>query len=99
MGQKLWGQQSRDYLRRITPSHVDIRPIERDRYGRLVGEVLDNGRSLNLALVEAGQAAVYNRYCDDDRYSPAERAVREDRLGVWAQPGLHQQPWEWRKNE
>lgn len=99
MGQKPWGQQSRDYLRRITPGHVDIRPIERDHYGRLVSEVLANGRSLNLALVEAGQAAVYNRYCNDDRYPPAERAARQSKLGVWAQPGLQQRPWKWRVNK
>ncbi|RUR52102.1 thermonuclease family protein [Vreelandella populi] len=44
---------------------------DRDRYGRLVGEVLSGGRSLNLAMVEAGQAAFYNRYCSGARYSAA----------------------------
>lgn len=96
MGQQPWGRQSRDYLRRITPSQVEIVTHDRDRYGRLVGEVLSGNRSLNLAMVEAGQAAVYNRYCSDDRYAPAERQAKAARLGVWAEPGLHQQPWEWR---
>ena len=96
MGQEPWGRQSRDYLRRITPRQVEIVTHDRDRYGRLVGEVLSGGRSLNLAMVEAGQAAVYNRYCSDARYPPAERQAKAARLGIWAEPGLHQRPWEWR---
>lgn len=97
MGQEPWGRQSRDYLRRITPSQVEIATHDRDRYGRVIGEVLSGGRSLNLAMVEAGQAAVYNRYCSDDRYPPAERQAKAARLGVWAEPGLHQRPWDWRR--
>jgi endonuclease YncB( thermonuclease family) len=96
MDQAPWGQRSRDHLRRITPAQVEIRPIERDRYGRLVGEVIALGRSLNLGMVEAGQAAVYDRYCDERRYSHAEQAARQAGEGVWAVPGLQQQPWEWR---
>ncbi|MDR5875126.1 thermonuclease family protein [Vreelandella gomseomensis] len=96
MGQQPWGRQSRDYLRRITPNQVEIVTHDRDRYGRLVGEVLSGGRSLNLAMVEAGQAAVYNRYCSEDRYSAAERQAKSTELGIWAEPGLHQRPWDWR---
>ncbi|WP_139233926.1 thermonuclease family protein [Halomonas saccharevitans] len=96
MGQQLWGRRSRDHLRRITPSQVEVRAIERDRYGRLVGEVLAGGRSLNLAMVAAGETAVYDRYCDERRYSVAERRARQLGQGVWGQPGLQQRPWEWR---
>lgn len=96
MGQKPWGRRSRDHLRSITPSQVEIRPIERDRYGRLVGEVLMGSVSLNLAMVEAGQAAVYNRYCSDGRYPAAERQARQEGQGVWVEPGMQQRPWEWR---
>lgn len=96
MGQRPWGRQSRDYLRSITPSQVEVVTHDRDRYGRLVGEVLSEGRSLNLAMVEAGQAAVYNRYCSEDRYQEAERQAKSTGLGVWAEPGLHQRPWDWR---
>lgn len=58
------------------------------------GEVMVKGR-FNFAVVEAGQAVVYDRYCSDVRY-PAEKRVRQAGRGVWAEPGLQQQPWEWR---
>lgn len=96
MGQQPWGRRSRDHLRRITPERVEIVAHDRDRYGRLVGEVMADGRSLNLAMVEAGQAAVYDRYCSDGRYPQAERQARQAGLGVWVEPGLQQRPWEWR---
>lgn len=96
MGQQPWGRRSRDHLRRITPEQVEVRAIERDRYGRLVGEVLAGGRSLNLAMVDAGEAVVYDRYCSDGRYPTAERQARSAGQGVWGQPGLQQRPWAWR---
>lgn len=97
MEQRPWGRQSRDYLRRITPSQVEVVTHDRDRYGRLVGEVLSGGRSLNLAMVEAGQAAVYNRYCSDSRYTHAEKNAKMAQSGVWASPGNHQEPWIFRQ--
>ena len=55
------GQLSREYLRRLTkigaPYTLHYRPEERDRYGRLSGEVRDNkGRSLAEILVSGGYA-------------------------------------------
>ena len=96
MGQQPWGQQSRDHLRRITPGQVEVRAIERDRYGRLVGEVIAQGRSLNLAMVEAGQAVVYDRYCSDVRYTGAEKNAKMAQAGVWMSAGNHQEPWQFR---
>ncbi|MGM1051816.1 MAG: thermonuclease family protein [Pseudomonadota bacterium] len=96
MDQAHWGRQSRDTLRRITPSHVSIVTHDRDRYGRVIGELFDGERSLNMALVEAGEAVVYPQYCSERRYAVAERLARQAGLGVWGQPGLQQRPWEWR---
>lgn len=96
MDQEPWGRQSRDYLRRITPAQVSIVTHDRDRYGRLIGELFDGERSLNLALVEAGEAVVYPQYCSERRYSVAELQARQAGQGVWAEPGLQQRPWEWR---
>ena len=65
MQQKPWGTESRDHLRRITPRKVSLKIHDTDRYGRKVAEVIDpaTGTVLNRAMVEAGQAAVYRRYC------------------------------------
>lgn len=96
MDQRPWGQRSRDYLRQLMPQRVSIIEHDRDQYGRLVGEVMAGEASLNLAMVEAGQAAMYPQYCSEARYRRANDAARQAERGVWAEPGLQQRPWEWR---
>ncbi|QEP43387.1 hypothetical protein D5085_09790 [Ectothiorhodospiraceae bacterium BW-2] len=60
MGQKPWGEQSRDHLRGIIGTEVTFKRHDTDRYGRVVAEVFDaTGQSVNLAMVRAGMAAVY----------------------------------------
>jgi endonuclease YncB( thermonuclease family) len=99
LGQRPWGQESRAYLRSITPRVVDLRIHSTDRYGRKVAEVLDpaTGEALNRAMVAAGHAAVYRRYCSDPSYTQAERAAERAALGIWSTPGLHQRPWAYRQ--
>lgn len=98
LAQKPWGQESRDYLRSITGDRVTIIKHDIDRYGRTVGEVIQDGRNLNLAMVEAGQAAVYRRYCSGSDYLHAETQARQQRIGVWSKTGDQQQPWNWRRS-
>ena len=98
--QRPWGDESRDYLRRIIPQQVSIREQDRDRYGRIVAEVFGHaGKNLNLALVEAGKAAVYPRYCRDSRYFDAQARAQAVRRGIWAKAGKHQTPWTWRQGQ
>ena len=80
------------------PSQVVIRVHDTDRYGRQIGEILTaDGVSLNLAMVSAGQAAVYPRYCQDPRLFAAERAARSVGLGIWSSAGDQQRPWDHRR--
>jgi endonuclease YncB( thermonuclease family) len=98
LSQAPWGRESRDHLRRLTPGEVAIRIHETDRYGRRVGEILSaDGTNLNLAMVSAGQAAVYPRYCRDPRFFAAEREARSGGLGIWSSTGDHQRPWDHRR--
>jgi endonuclease YncB( thermonuclease family) len=97
--QKPWGTEAREHLRSITGNRVQLVEVDKDRYGRIVGEVYDGDVNLNLAQVKAGKAAVYNAYCKKPEYKVAENQAKEAKLGVWSQPGLHQTPWEWRKQE
>ncbi|MBE9561717.1 MAG: thermonuclease family protein [Proteobacteria bacterium] len=99
MKQKPWGTQARDYLRSITGKTVSLVKIDKDRYGRIVGEVFSDGVNLNLAQVKAGKAAVYERYCKKSEYYSAEKTAKQAGLGIWSKPGLHQEPWQWRKNK
>jgi endonuclease YncB( thermonuclease family) len=95
-----WGKISTDYLLRyIKPgSMVKVKQFDKDRYGRIVGELhTTDGVNLNLTLVKAGMVAVYPQYCKDQRYYQAESTAKASKLGIWAEPGLHQTPWEYRR--
>src|SRR4051794_30869448 len=40
----------------------------RDKYGRLLGELYSGSQSINLWMVESGNAWVYTEYCNNDLY-------------------------------
>ncbi len=98
MKQRPWGKESRDYLRSITPRQVKVLEHGKDRYGRIIGEVWTNDgdeiqENLNLAMVWAGRAVVYHRYCSDKNYYTAEKNARGLKSGVWRREGDWQRPW------
>jgi len=71
MGQGPGRRAAREHLADVTPRTVIVVPKRterghRDRFGRIVGEVLTpdgERRNLGMAQVVSGQAAVYDRYC------------------------------------
>ena len=60
------GQASADRLKELLPqgTNVELRTIEKDRYGRTIAEAYKNGASVNLQLVQEKQAVVYDKYLD-----------------------------------
>jgi endonuclease YncB( thermonuclease family) len=104
MGQGAWGRASRDHLAAAVPRTLVVVPVPtewgfRDRFGRIVGEVLvpdETRRNLGLAQVAAGQAVVYTKYCREERYFWVEAVARSAGSGVWMEVGRHQTPWRWR---
>lgn len=55
-----------------------------DKFGRSVGEVfLDDGKSLNKALVKNGLAKWTQKYLDGTVFSKLEREARGKKIGVW----------------
>jgi endonuclease YncB( thermonuclease family) len=95
--QQPWGIQARDHLRAIIGRTVQVKEINKDRYGRTVGEIYSGNVNLNLAQVKAGKAAVYHTYCKKSEYKLAEKQAQTAKAGIWSQPGLQQTPWQWRK--
>lgn len=100
-----WGLAARDRLKQLLQQgdRVELRVETTDRYGRTVAEIFERGVSVNLQLVEEGQAVVYRKYlsgCSEtsDRYLEAEAQARDRRLGYWNQndPVM---PWDFRKGE
>lgn len=97
LAQQPWGKISRAHLHRLVgQGPVQLRVKDKDAYGRTVGEVWRGGKNLNLAMVNDGKVAVYRQYCKVTGYYQAEKTAKSRRLGIWARPGSHQRPWEWR---
>lgn len=75
---------------------VTLRARGKDRYGRLLAEViLPDGRRLDRELVAAGMAWHDARYSDDETLVKAERGARKARLGIWSEPDPVA-PWRFR---
>jgi Micrococcal nuclease (thermonuclease) homologs len=97
-----FGRKSREFLMELTliGSTITVEPVNFDRYDRLVAILYDaDGRCLNQALVEAGLAWVYPRYCRQPvcaSWSRAEELARRNRTGLWTETSPTP-PWEWRK--
>ena len=99
--QRPYGQQARTYLRQRLPigREVSLNIKTTDRYGRSVAEVL-SGVTINLALVEDGQAFAYRQYlngCDAQAYLEAEDRASRAHLGVWQVKGGITRPWDFRR--
>jgi len=67
---------------------VGVKPLRRDRVGRVIGEVYADGNNVNLQMVERGLAVFdrqfpYARECTG--YAEAEARAQKLGLGLWHQ--------------
>jgi len=92
-----YGQRAKQFAAALAHSRaVTVRVTGRDRYGRILGEVLlPDGRSLNQELVRAGYAWWFRKYSQDARLARLEAEAREGRRGLWADRAP-EAPWEFR---
>jgi endonuclease YncB( thermonuclease family) len=84
---------------------VQVAHRQRDRYGRLLGQVfLAQCQDLNLQLLRTGMAWFYKAYaCDLDAprrntYAQAQAQAQSGRLGLWQGPNPVP-PWVYRNGE
>jgi micrococcal nuclease len=104
MSQRPYGQASANRLKQILPvgQAVTLQVVDTDRYGRTVAKVFTGSTSVNLALVQEGQAVVYRQYlsgCPElrDHLLKAEVSAKSRRLGFWAQANPVM-PWDFRRS-
>lgn len=91
------GRHSTNFLRDLTAdSDVIVKPIEFDRYGRIVATLLRCQDSLNLnaAMVANGYALAERRYSKE--YLGLQRSAKRGNAGLWAM-GKIQDPRAWRQ--
>lgn len=100
-----FGSRSKESLSELAYEKlVTVETDKRDRYGRLVGTVLVDGRDVNLIQIERGMAWFYRHYQNeqspDDRrlYDAAEVKAKFERRGFWRDAGP-MPPWEYRRSK
>ncbi|WP_051554464.1 thermonuclease family protein [Desulfobulbus elongatus] len=82
---------------------ITVQPIDRDRYGRTVAVVYTDGdeRSVNEAMIRAGAAWVYTKYCTKpicSQWSQYQQAAQAAGIGLWRDKAPVP-PWEWRRGD
>lgn len=100
-----YGQVSKSNLSdMVYDKNVQVSWSKLDRYGRVIGKVILNGRDLNLEQINKGLAWHYKKYeneqSESDRitYRSAEARARNLQIGLWAEPNPIA-PWDFRKRK
>lgn len=92
-----FGKQSRASLLEMVGKkqvRVDTRAV--DQYGRVIGLISVDGRSINQEQVRRGMAWEYSNRHSDKTYLALQNEARQAQRGLWAQT-TPQAPWQWRK--
>jgi endonuclease YncB( thermonuclease family) len=101
-GQAFGTQSKQNLSDAVFNKVVTIEWSKHDRYRRIVGKVLLNGRDVCLDQVTAGMAWHYKYYQDDQTpedqqlYAAAEVAARASKVGLWIDPNPLP-PWDFRR--
>ena len=97
-----YGQESKQALYDdVYQKAVTVQYRKKDRYGRIVGKVINDGEDVNIKQLRRGLAWHYKKYEaeqeDNDRgeYAEAERIAKSSSVGLWKdhEPTA---PWDFR---
>ncbi|RMH34190.1 MAG: nuclease [Nitrospirae bacterium] len=96
-----YGQRAKQALARLVyRKQVRIEPVDRDRYGWIVGQVYVGDQWINQIMVCQRQAWVYRRYATSRALVACEDEARAAKRGLWAlSEAQRQPPWEWRREK
>ncbi len=97
-----YSQKSKKYLSdSVLNKVVDIQGYGSDRYGRILAVITLEGRNINLEMVKAGLAEVYQgrppKGFHLTLYLDAEKGARAGKRGMWSQGESYISPKDWRK--
>lgn len=84
-----------EWIAKSRPARCEF--VERDRYGRFVGECFRNdGADVQVWLVREGHALDWPRY-SGGAYAAAQAEAERAGRGMWQ--GVFTEPWAWRQGE
>jgi len=94
-----FGTKSKEALsEKVADNEIVVSWKEKDRYGRILGEVMVGRRHINLEMVQDGMAWHYVQYSKSKELTAAETSARAAKRGLWADKEP-MPPWEFRKLE
>jgi endonuclease YncB( thermonuclease family) len=94
-----YGNRSRQALSDLVfGKDVEVEDRGTDRFKRTVGRVTVGTVNVNREMVASGMAWHYTRYDQSRKLRDAEKAARDAKAGLWADPHACP-PWEWRRLE
>ncbi|WP_392530190.1 thermonuclease family protein [Nostoc sp. C117] len=105
-----FGNEAREKLRSLVAlakNQVTIVPVETDRYGRTVAEVMASvsgewgvEMSFQEEMLKSGMAYYYKQYASNcpnhNAFAKTEEIAIASKAGVWSNPNL-EKPWDYRK--
>lgn len=99
---QLWGEKATSVLRELAGQQVIVEFHGQDIYQRDLAVIYPSNMeaeaiAINLTLVKQGMARVYSRYQPPDNYRVAMKTAKANKLGIWQQQGLHQDPMRYRR--
>lgn len=92
-----YGRWSTEVLKSLVGGKsVTVSYTQRDRYGRILGQIFAPDRvNVNQFMVRAGAAWVYTQYNTDPALPGLQNEARQQRRGLWADRSPVS-PWTWR---
>ncbi|MGY0398844.1 MAG: thermonuclease family protein [Ostreibacterium sp.] len=98
LSQLPWGRQAREQLSvLLSDQPITVYFKGRDIYHRYLVQFESHHIDINLAMVKRGYARVYKLYHPPVQYSNAMQVAKRNKLGIWLESGLHQDPQRWRR--
>lgn len=98
-----YGQKSKQSLYQMVHGKlVSVEFEKKDKYGRIVGKVVQDNTDICLTQINLGMAWHYKQYAseqpkeDRETYAQAERAAQSQKIGLWNDKSA-MPPWEFRK--
>jgi endonuclease YncB( thermonuclease family) len=97
-----YGDASKRHLSEMVfGESVTVQYQKHDRYGRIVGKILQDGHDASLEQLRVGLAWHYKQYqreqsrADRSAYAEVENAAQQAHAGLWRDPAPVP-PWTWR---
>ena len=92
-----FGDASRKYLASmVAGKFVKVEWAKKDKYGRILGDVIVGEVNVNLRMVQGGMAWHFKKFDNTPIYAQAENEARAKKFGLWVDPNPIP-PWEFRK--